>query len=751
MSRRVLGLSLVSLVACAPENTGSERGEAVHPDLYRFDTSRSQGFEPNPDFVPIVPEIATKRSALSIEGEIVVVEGDAMTVSQAGIGRFGISEDNQRVIVSQVLSLIPDEFDTIQIYTTFTDQAHAGFAYYQGIRNDVQGIGKMTFNARPMWGLAAEGGRLSGFSNMNSMLMWGGGSFDGLNTVEGFYHGVIAHELSHRWLFNMRFTDVNGMPNASLLGRDDAHWSRLAHAYGSVHDGNWFVDNGDGSFTNMGTDLGFAPLDLYAMGRLTTDEVEDFFYLVEARNAAGDPLNKLSGIAAGETITGNPVEVTIGRVVDAMGPRDPAPLTELPYYRAAFVLVTEPGQPRSEWEPHLTALSAVAQDFPTTWHNWTGGAMCTKVTERCPEPIIVLGDYGVQDDGDEIIAPGETFSVTVFAQNNGVGTAEGVTVEIVALSDTVTVQTGPQAAPPLPSGERVQVPTAFMLTASSTIGCDVGLRMAAQFTTVEGPVFREVFEVGVGSKRLRYDPLNEAPDWTVNPDSDDTATSGIWALGEPEEGGAAGVLTQPGQDHTPGDAKLAFFTGPDLMSFFSSNDVDNGRTTLESPIFALTAAEDPSLEFYAWRVAMDFTQSTGPEELEGAPLIVQVSNDGGDTYEELGRFTENTEEWTRVSFNIRDVKELTDRMRFRFVIEDVTASGTVEAGIDDLAVVDFLELCGGRVEPTPDGGVRVVEPPDDGGCGCSETAGTSSTAALSALALLALLGFARRRRDSDRA
>lgn len=728
-----------------PEAPNTENPEAVHPDLYRFDDDRSDRFDPSADFVPEVPTIATKRSALSIEGEIIVVEGDAQTVSQQGIGRFGISEDNQRAIVAEVLGLVPDEFDTIQIFTTFDDQTSPGNAYYRGIRNDVQGIGKMVFNSRPQWGLSADGGRLSGFSNMNNMLLWGSGSFDGLNEIEGFYHALLANVLSTRWLFNMRFTDVNGMPNASLLGRDDERWSRLAHAYGSVHDGNWFDDNGDGSFTNRGTDLGFAPLDLYAMGLRAPEDVEDFFYLTDAEDMAGDPLNRLSGIAAGETVTGERVDVTIDQVVDAMGPREPAALADLPYYRAAFVLVTEPGEPRSSWEPHLTALQAIANDFPTTWQNWTGGSMCTKVTERCPEPVVVLGDFRIQDDGDGIIAPGETFSVTVVAQNTGVGTVEGVQVALVPRSDTVTIQTAPVTAPPMPSGELVEITMPFMATASSTIGCDVALRMAVQFTTQEGPQFAENIEVGVGSRPLRYDPLNEAPDWRVNPDGDDTATAGAWALGIPEEAGAAGILTQPGQDHTPGEAKLAFMTGPELMNFFSSNDVDNGFTTLESPVFALSAAEDPSLVFYAWRAAYDFSQASGPEPLDGAPLIIEVSNDGGETYAELGRFTENTEEWTRVSLNIRDVKELTDRMRFRFIIADESAAGTVEAGIDDLSVVDFLELCGGRVEPTPDGGVRRVEPMDDGGCGCSESAGTSSGAAVFTLAFLALLTFARRR------
>ena len=69
-------------------------------------------------------------------------------------------------------------------------------AFLTTFATGVTGLGIDTFNGRPDWGLP-EQGRLSGFSNMNSALMWGGGSFDGLNVITGRYHAVIAQELSH--------------------------------------------------------------------------------------------------------------------------------------------------------------------------------------------------------------------------------------------------------------------------------------------------------------------------------------------------------------------------------------------------------------------------------------------------------------------------------------------------------------------------------------------------------------------------
>lgn len=736
-------LLLLGAFACAPG--APSRGEPTPDEIaarYRHDDSLNQHFVPNPDFIPQLPDVAVQRSSLSLEGEVLIIEGDAETVAVGGPDAFGITDANQVAIVQQVLAAYPDEFDTIQIYTTFIDQAHQGIAYYQGIKNDVAGIGTSGFNGRGNWGLDPDNGRLSGFSNMNSMLMWGNGSFNGLNTVEGYYHGVIAHELSHRWLFRMQFTDPSGNPNESLLGRDNAHWSRLAHAYGSVHDGNFFVDNGNNTFTNMGTDMGFSPLELYAMGRIPALGVEPFFYLTEA-TLMGAPLDKLSNIGRGDVVAGTRINVEVSQVVDQMGPRNPPYGFDNPYYRAAMVLVTAPGEARASWEPHLTKLKEVQADFPQTWRNWTGGGMCTQVTERCPEPVLGLADYKVEDGGDNIAAPGEQVQVRLSAQNTGLGLAEGATVELVAVSPGVQVNTSAAlTVPPVEAGSFAALTETFAITVAADLACAEAIQLQAIFHTKEGPVFSEVFSLTVGTRVVKSDPLNEAPDWTVDPDGTDTALQGQWDLGEPGLVTVLGLVTQPGEDHTPGEGKLSFHTGVEGTSFFADNDLDGGTTTLESPVFSLTDSVDPILSFFAWRMAGDFTVAGGPGPVPGSQLKILASNDGGETYVEMGELSENTEAWTRVAYRIRDTVEPSPRMRFRFVIADPSMVGNVEAGVDDLEILDFVAGCEIDIvdpKPTP---TPTPTPKDEG---CTSTSGSSS-AALLLLGLALLAGRARRRR-----
>lgn len=116
---------------------------------------------------------------------------------------------------------------------------------------------------------------------MNDMTMWG--DLSTLATPRGCYYAVMAQELSHRWLMFLTFKDGSGADGDVFLGRQMAHWSALVHAYGSCQDGIFWQDNGDDTFTHMGdSDRGWAPADKYAMGIIGKDEVDPWFYLVEA-------------------------------------------------------------------------------------------------------------------------------------------------------------------------------------------------------------------------------------------------------------------------------------------------------------------------------------------------------------------------------------------------------------------------------------------------------------------------------------
>jgi MYXO-CTERM domain-containing protein len=206
---------------------------------------------------------------------------------------------------------------------------------------------------------------------------------------------------------------------------------------------------------------------------------------------------------------------------------------------------------------------------------------------------------------------------------------------------------------------------------------------------------------------------------------------------------------QPAEDHTPGLGKLSFGTNPGRTSSPARGDVDLGRTTLQSPVFALRGMRDPTLAFYVWHVAKNFTRIP-PETLASGALVIRGTDDDGETWTEMGRFEENTDEWTRVTLRIRDHLELTNKVRFRFEIEEEPISGVdplIEAGIDDVEIIDYLPSCmiDGEVPDAgvPDGSSGGGGRREEDGCGCASTATPRSI--LPALALLLGLVFIRRR------
>lgn len=744
-------LAIISLISACHSEFGINP-EDPPSSAYPHDIEFDQGHRPNPKFIP---DTQTKYGVIAqplrVDGEVLILEGGPGFVAQAG-GQVGITGDNQKAIVQEVLSQYPDRFDTIAIFLSFTDANHMGTAYYQGVRNEVAGIGRAAYNGRPSWGLPARGGRFSGFVNMNSVESFGGLSSAG--TPRSGYHAVLAQELSHRWLMFFKFKGADGMTNNSLLGRDDAHWSPLVQAYASVQDGVEWRDNGDGSFTSFGSERGFAPLDLYGMGVYGPDEVEDFFYIDDA-SLEDMPLDKDSRIPRGATINGSRVNVTLEQVAAEMGPRNPPKGTETPYYRSAFVLITAPGQSQSEWQPYLEAVQAAQTTFPETWKEWSLGAsaLCTKVTEACPEPDLGLHAYNITggDNGD--VGPGDAFQLELEIRNDGLGIADNVVVTLESLSEGVTIAGEQGTVSGINEGKFASVSPSFAVQLGGDLNCGDTVSFTVKMVSQEGPIFTDQIDMVIGYRQLKYDPLHEGPNWSVDPESSDTAEAGAWGLGEPEFVSILGVVTQPAEDHSPGEGKLSFHTGPRKGANFSSEDLDGGRTTLQSPIFAIKDATYPSLSYYIWHVAKDFSVFGGPVDIE-ADLVVSASNDGGETWIEIDRYSENTDDWIRRDVPLRPFLEPTNRMRFRFVIEDSSDSGNVEAGVDDIEIVDILDSCivpelDNIIEPGMGNGNDRADSEESGcSCGAVRTSLSSEVPLFYPLILGAFLLLGRRRSTS---
>ncbi|MCP3918439.1 MAG: PKD domain-containing protein [bacterium] len=193
------------------------------------------------------------------------------------------------------------------------------------------------------------------------------------------------------------------------------------------------------------------------------------------------------------------------------------------------------------------------------------------------------------------------------------------------------------------------------------------------------------FDLTVGTT-LASDDFEVASGWTAGFAGDD-ATTGIWTRVDP-----VGTAAQPEDDHTPSPGINCFITGQHPGGGVGANDVDDGRTTLLSPLFDLTSATDPTISYWRW-----YSNDQGTTQDD---VFEVLATDDGSTWvqvELIGPTGAGTSGgWVRHEFRVLDLPDfsLTNQVQLRFVASDLGGGSIVEAGVDDLLVFD--EDCGTR-------------------------------------------------------
>jgi len=173
------------------------------------------------------------------------------------------------------------------------------------------------------------------------------------------------------------------------------------------------------------------------------------------------------------------------------------------------------------------------------------------------------------------------------------------------------------------------------------------------------------------------DTFETATGWTGGV-AGDTATSGVWARVDP-----IATTAQPEDDHTAAPGTLCWITGNGTVGGAAgAADVDAGITTLLSPVFNMSAMDEPLIEYWFW-----YSNNLGGAPNEDS-MPVEISNNGGTSWTLLENITQNNGAWTKRSWRVRDFITPTNNMRVRFVARDLNTGSLVEAGVDDFRVID---------------------------------------------------------------
>ena len=178
-----------------------------------------------------------------------------------------------------------------------------------------------------------------------------------------------------------------------------------------------------------------------------------------------------------------------------------------------------------------------------------------------------------------------------------------------------------------------------------------------------------------------FDAESGNGDWVIG-DPGDGATTGIWENADPAGTSYNGTVMQSEDDHTADPGYYCFATGPLAGTGAGDHDVDDGCTTLYSPVFDLTDAGRAFVSYWRWYAEDGFSVDDD--------WLVEITDDGS-SWVELERVTGMANSWQRVAREIGDYVDLTATVQLRFLACDLGDGGLVEAAIDDFGIETIME------------------------------------------------------------
>lgn len=161
----------------------------------------------------------------------------------------------------------------------------------------------------------------------------------------------------------------------------------------------------------------------------------------------------------------------------------------------------------------------------------------------------------------------------------------------------------------------------------------------------------------------------------------DTATLGRWERAAPE-----GTAAQPDSDFSPAGTRC-WITGAAAGSTAGANDVDNGFTTLLSPVLDLSGAVDGIVSYRRW-----YSNAATSSEPHADVFDVSITNNlvNWIPVERVGPSGPDAGGgWRYHEFHIRSFVYPSSTVQIRFVASDLGGSSTVEAAIDDVQITSF--------------------------------------------------------------
>jgi hypothetical protein len=305
----------------------------------------------------------------------------------------------------------------------------------------------------------------------------------------------------------------------------------------------------------------------------------------------------------------------------------------------------------------------------------------TLQTASTPVRLLMGLDSLVMDDalagnGNGYAEPGETLTLSLTARNLSSISATNVVATLTSPNPGVAILQGTQNLGNMPPGASASSspPHFVILLDRALVACSDTVLLDFSFDAPEGCA-ASGSSLEVGPPPL-IDDLETNGGWIVNPDGTDRAVGGEWVRDIP-----AGTGLQVGADHTIGAGTQCFVTGnsvnPNDATDIGFDDVDNGCTTLQSPVYDMGGATGITVTY--WR-AFDIDAPVDDQ------LVVEIWNGPCGGWRELERVSAPTGGWQQASFPLDAVLGgPAGEVMLRFTACDTGGASNVEAAVDDIS------------------------------------------------------------------
>lgn len=171
------------------------------------------------------------------------------------------------------------------------------------------------------------------------------------------------------------------------------------------------------------------------------------------------------------------------------------------------------------------------------------------------------------------------------------------------------------------------------------------------------------------------DNFEAAGGWVGNPNGTDTATTGAWERGDPEQTTSGGVKQLGTTTSGVNDLVTARLAGASA----GVNDIDGGVTSIASGNITLPASGPLTLTF-------QYYLAHGSNSSSADFFRARIIGPSGTTtvFQSLGAATNRNGAWTAASANLASFAGQT--IRILFEASDLSTASLVEAGVDDVKI-----------------------------------------------------------------